>query len=159
MNYYNDILWKYKTLSIFHMNFIRIRNNGKRSWESQQLCFWVHLEMFKFFVETLLFVFVIVQIMDLTSYTQKNAPAPAPAPASALQISAAQLEAMYMDTYGSTQYLSDSYAVAGHISDAGILQKLAEKEAQRIVQTGDISSLRTEIEKNSVQLKLLGHNF
>ena len=113
--------------------------------------------MIKFFVETLLFVFIIAQIVGLSSYTGESDHAPAPA----LQIAATQLKAKYVNPYNAppAQHLSDPYAIAEQLSNTGILQKLAEREAQRIIQTGNIDGLMAEINKNHVQLRLLGYNF
>ena len=53
----------------------------------------------------------------------------------------------------------DAFLIAGHVNNKDVLKYLAEKEAQRIIETGDTSKLEEEIEKNRPFLRLLGYNF
>lgn len=51
----------------------------------------------------------------------------------------------------------NSYDVAGHIRDQDVLETLARKEAQNMVQTGDVSKYQQELEKHGLLMSVLGY--
>ncbi len=102
--------------------------------------------MGKFVLELALFTGILCQIYLLTSRTNNNEGAP---PVTLMSIEA---------TYKSDSYTMNPYEVTPHISNQTILQELARKEAERIIQTGDYESFQKKLENNQAIRNLMGQS-
>ncbi len=89
--------------------------------------------------ETVILIFILMQITTLASQTRHDN-----------SDSAHQQLTLSSNS-------PDIYALATHITDRNVLEKLAEQEAQRIIATGDIASLQTLIEQNSTLFGLMSY--
>jgi hypothetical protein len=108
--------------------------------------------MAKFFTELIIFAFILLQIVMLTSYTHKE---DSTTKSATIAIGKDDINTIY----NLSEKDPDAYLIASHVEDKDVLKYLAEKEAQRILETGDTSRLQKEIEENRPILRLLGYNF
>lgn len=72
-------------------------------------------------------------------------------------VTLASVESLYIDRNQNRSVFDEKNI--NHISNGTILQDMARKEAERIIQTGDYQSLQKRIEDNKPLLKLMGYNF
>jgi hypothetical protein len=101
--------------------------------------------------ECFLFALILVQINTLASYTTKD---PGQTMLNNPVITAQAIEQMY----DSKAPRPDPYMLSTQIKDPQNLQFLAQKEAEHIINTGDVTELREQIDKNSGVLRLLGYS-
>ncbi len=116
-------------------------------------------KLLKFHVELFLTAIIMFEIALLSGHASLAKPTAVPAPA--LQVAAVITnEAVRNNAIAEDAAIpvtDDVYEMAAQIKDQETLATLAEQEAQRMIETGDVEQFREEIEKNSLLLSLMGY--
>lgn len=107
-------------------------------------------------IEIAVFIFILMQISSLTSFTNKDGNPHA----QAIKASTVASVQLFLDNQREIKS-GNRYAIAENLGDKSdpFLKQMAKQEAKRIIDTGDVSDLQSALGEAGISLDQMDINF